>query len=181
VNFQSTLPGRGATTNRPARLGGRKDFQSTLPGRGATTIPPRTVMREKGLSIHAPRAGSDCRSSFCSAVLTPFNPRSPGGERRLDVWHLADDYELSIHAPRAGSDDESMTWAFVQLLFQSTLPGRGATALGRGRGETRAAFNPRSPGGERPCAKRQQGATRCISIHAPRAGSDNDKIRQVRW
>ena len=55
--FQSTLPARGATRRAHARNGG-KQFQSTLPARGA---PPRggRTRRRNGISIHAPRTGSD--------------------------------------------------------------------------------------------------------------------------
>ena len=82
VLFQSTLPVRGATcgSTRPKHPACR--FQSTLPVRGATIIsnPPYSV---KGISIHAPREGSDL---------------SLAGDKNLDVI-------ISIHAPREGSDD----------------------------------------------------------------------------
>ena len=81
------------------------------------------------------------------------------------------------------------------MIFQSTLPARGATAgQGSGRGGL-CYFNPRSPQGERPVC-RLWGASAClfqstlpargatiydaagslvryISIHAPRKGSDS--------
>ena len=55
------------------------------------------------ISIHAPRTGSDA-----DAVLL---------EKRLGI---------SIHAPRTGSDG-NLRRADSALLFQSTLPARGAT------------------------------------------------------
>ena len=78
-------------------------FQSTLPARGATSIGclSNLVM---GISIHAPRTGSDITNLYGE------------GEHRI-----------SIHAPRTGSDvDRSSSYPDV-MLFQSTLPARGAT------------------------------------------------------
>ena len=56
------------------------------------------------ISIHAPLAGSDpdCPVLLCN--LQNFNPRSPCGERRVNIFTTA-----------AGAE------------FQSTLPLRGAT------------------------------------------------------
>ena len=102
--FQSTLPVGGAT--RDARLvqSLRSRFQSTLPPRGATA----TCMmadRETGISIHAPRGGSDGRRILRNPRgQGDFNPRSPWGERPA----------LAVHfRPGRG--------------FQSTLPVGGAT------------------------------------------------------
>ena len=101
--FLSTLPARGATFTFSSSTGTRFAFLSTLPARGATfsalyyTIrnthfyprSPRGERRERvsadlcrvGISIHAPREGSD---------LPP-----PAGKRHKPI---------SIHAPREGSD-----------------------------------------------------------------------------
>ena len=79
---------------------------------------------------------------------------------------------ISIHAPRTGSDSATPNAIINMVTFQSTLPARGATpraAKGAGRP---ANFNPRSPHGERPNAERLTEAFLCISIHAPRTGSD---------
>ena len=102
--FQSTLPARGATNSSfiarhiPANFNPRSphgerqgrgkemkilnlEFQSTLPARGATAKLLRQNGVEIGISIHAPRTGSDCMS--------------PKSKRFM---------EISIHAPRTGSD-----------------------------------------------------------------------------
>ncbi len=55
--FQSTLPARGATKGGEGR-GKACKFQSTLPARGATVADALEAMSE-GISIHAPRTGSD--------------------------------------------------------------------------------------------------------------------------
>ena len=80
------------------------------------------------MSIHAPREGSD------------------GG----DVV-LLHNVVISIHAPREGSDLMLCKLEKGQLLFQSTLPARGAT------------YN-----------IKQFSYWQRISIHAPREGSDAD-------
>mgnify|MGYP004442286663 CR=1 FL=1 len=56
-------------------------FQSTLPARGATADRPE--MRDRAfISIHAPRTGSDFGSDEWVIIGADFNPRSPHGERR---------------------------------------------------------------------------------------------------
>ena len=61
VLFQSTLPVRGATTAMRFWCG-LPVFQSTLPVRGATAGGGHCSTRSK-ISIHAPRAGSDRENS----------------------------------------------------------------------------------------------------------------------
>ena len=148
LEFQSTLPARGATVFFPT-CGKLRRFQSTLPARGATVC-CRYVRRLQWISIHAPRTGSD-------KMLAAF-------EKGFDI---------SIHAPRTGSDLLGAYNTFYTARFQSTLPARGATTRltrcfpmntvfqstlpARGATRRRAArrkplryFNPRSPHGERP-------------------------------
>ena len=125
----------------------------------------------KVISIHAPRAGSDRRQANAQKHHNHFNPRSPCGERPNDRRGLMPRQQISIHAPRAGSDASALTGEQAMknfnprspcgerrkfgcqqtgnMVFQSTLPVRGATAAHR-----HCRFNYR------------------ISIHAPRAGSD---------
>ncbi len=59
---------------------------------------------DKGISIHAPRAGSDYILSAAAVIQ----------------W-------ISIHAPRAGSDESRFIKSINTDIFQSTLPVRGAT------------------------------------------------------
>ena len=105
---------------------GGNGFQSTLPLRGATWMKPTPTVSIK-ISIHAPLAGSDSWSWTTRRTAADFNPRSPCGER-------------------PGGDIQTASTA---LIFQSTLPLRGATDL-RGSAIKRSS----------------------ISIHAPLAGSD---------
>ena len=85
-----------------SRRGGR-GFQSTLPVWGATAA-LLCGRKGGGISIHAPRVGSDCRIVDRFLTLLHFNPRSPCGERP-DVNHdFVKSFTISIHAPRVGSD-----------------------------------------------------------------------------
>ena len=190
--FQSTLPARGAT--RPQiTVRASPIFQSTLPARGATTTEttsraymrdfnPRSPHGERPggqarrrnqhpISIHAPRTGSDDR---------------PRRNRR--------GLRISIHAPRTGSDERYFTIQYASLDFNPRSPHGERRALFVQKGGA-GHFNPRSPHGERlggppaqphqdgqfqstlpargATALRQQPCDRlCISIHAPRTGSD---------
>ena len=56
-------------------------FLSTLPARGATRLTPISLNTVDGISIHAPREGSDL--SIIQMAPSPHNfyPRSPRGER----------------------------------------------------------------------------------------------------
>ena len=102
-------------------------FQSTLPGWGAT--PDRTV------------------PGFPAGY---FNPRSPDGERLMQNHLISSDFVISIHAPRMGSDRVNWYDDYHDVVFQSTLPGWGATV-----------------------ANHIENLCVIISIHAPRMGSDS--------
>ena len=101
-----------------------------------------------------------------------FNPRSPCGERRDLIEPCHEATHISIHAPRAGSDDQRAYMDVSGNEFQSTLPVRGATAIGTILLSMAINFNPRSPCGERPVIETDKTEISAISIHAPRAGSD---------
>ena len=58
------------------------------------------------------------------------------------------------------------------MAFQSTLPARGATIFACRNSVKILYFNPRSPHGERHRRARTPALAPCISIHAPRTGSD---------
>ena len=104
IVFLSTLPARGATRWKPSLARWSPAFLSTLPARGATKI-CETCEGLIGISIHAPREGSDLRSqSSKHSLAINFYPRSPRGER-----HVMKKY--------CGPDK----------IFLSTLPARGAT------------------------------------------------------
>ena len=213
--FQSTLPARGATYVRrrtmfafiisihAPREGSDKMISMLLCERG--DFNPRSPRGERREPRQKRRRQPD------------FNPRSPRGERRWQIKRTlimidisihapregSDNYdvvaqsdtEISIHAPREGSDATFAPLTASVVIFQSTLPARGATQLdelekkaqtifqstlpARGatqrlppRMSTSKYFNPRSPRGERRAPFQQEIFLHFISIHAPREGSD---------
>ena len=100
------------------------------------------------ISTHAPRAGSDTwQKMFATESL------------------------ISTHAPRAGSDCKNYVNDNGRLLFQPTLPVRGATALLHGFQFVKdiSTHAPRA-GSDIAGVEASSGAR--ISTHAPRAGSD---------
>ena len=124
-------------------------FQSTLPGWGATYFNMRYRTLDM-ISIHAPRMGSDYGTRYNTAYSLLFQSTLPGwgathySDYRNRVVHISihaprmgSDITpiqwrkmtfISIHAPRMGSDRDLNDGEFAAELFQSTLPGWGATA-----------------------------------------------------
>ena len=101
-------------------------FQSTLPARGAT---------QRGR----------CAWLGCD----DFNPRSPHGERHVGIVHPPlGRRHFNPRSPH-GERRSSCSFSSISLIFQSTLPARGATKT---TGHSKEFLN--------------------ISIHAPRTGSD---------
>ena len=146
--FQSTLPARGATFSLPSmacwmmyfnprsphgerqcasiRAGCCRTFQSTLPARGATRGRHRG-QPPLGISIHAPRTGSDLALDIDDDVdfISIHAPRT-GSDLTYSTSPAI--RKISIHAPRTGSDTASLLATDGVITFQSTLPARGATS-----------------------------------------------------
>ena len=167
--FQSTLPARGATYQRPSslRTSGyfnprsphgerrapatsgrpREPFQSTLPARGATGCSPGQM---PGLIFQStlPARGATLEL-LKTAVYQSFQSTLParGATRGREANTKA--MLISIHAPRTGSDLTPRNWNAHQKNF-----------------------NPRSPHGERRLFVGFAAEDSFISIHAPRTGSD---------
>ena len=111
-----------------------------------------------GISIHAPRVGSDPGHAAIRRKLQNFNPRSPCGER-LD----------------------GNVWSPDAYPFQSTLPVWGATSSG-GIICTNRRFQSTLPvWGATPGAGQQNAGAAPISIHAPRVGSDRAGTTGRSW
>ena len=80
------------------------------------------------ISIHAPRAGSDMIQKKRRKKWQNFNPRSPCGERRVPaICCLSRARNFNPRSP-CGERLLFFSTVLVQILFQSTLPVRGATA-----------------------------------------------------
>ena len=173
--FQSTLPVRGATNFEGCNLRYDKNFNPRSPcGERQGMV---VLMRAfTGISIHAPRAGSDENALKNWSTLSSFQSTLPvrGATSKEDKQKM--ETTISIHAPRAGSDLTGMSDPEKWIRFQSTLPVRGATSFSRAAFAGSCYFNPRSPCGERRGAGRRIRGNRLISIHAPRAGSDIQKL-----
>ena len=123
-------------------------FQSTLPARGATKMPDDT-------------------SNGCFH----FNPRSPHGERLHVRQNHRNKCAISIHAPRTGSDQKALKTGADPVIFQSTLPARGATCSPLSFPATNT-FQSTLPARGATEANAKYNAYEVISIHAPRTGSD---------
>ena len=78
-------------------------FQSTLPARGATGI--RNIdRRDRAISIHAPRTGSDVNVSYAVLMSVYISIHAPRTGSDLNTDAIQQRREISIHAPRTGSD-----------------------------------------------------------------------------
>ena len=127
------------------------EFQSTLPGWGATSTPQTQHAEQQKISIHAPRMGSDqhpikfrdmhvgfqstlpgwgatLRLIGMSRVSSNFNPRSPDGERRAILPSIVVVSKFQSTLPGWGATVAIPCWMYYGTEFQSTLPGWGATA-----------------------------------------------------
>ena len=134
----------------------------------------RAQQDQKGISIHAPRAGSDCHyqdhrrrkniSIHAPRAGSDYYEVTYNGDKNISIHApragsdpqgaqgAKGDTGISIHAPRAGSDPDKDGSYRLTVLFQSTLPVRGATM-----------------------ASAPLVIIFAISIHAPRAGSDHPR------
>ena len=104
--------------------------------------------RRKLISIHAPRTGSDTLKSVCYGRIYYFNPRSPHGERHAAGFEPCRILVFQSTLPARGATHLRKS-APASPGFQSTLPARGATIPSKSVGSTSVDFNPRSPHGER--------------------------------
>ena len=79
------------------------EFLSTLPARGAT-LSKSSGCGIMGISIHAPREGSDCwMSLLCSRIALFLSTLPARGATAVIAINKARQ-AISIHAPREGSD-----------------------------------------------------------------------------
>ena len=198
--FQSTLPVRGATillcfvasmfyiSIHAPRAG--SDIAFRIGSRILVVISihaPRAGSDEKltgngnafvAISIHAPRAGSDSSERSICTVSLYFNPRSPCGERRAELSKAIREELFQSTLPVRGATAGGYSSRRLRQ-FQSTLPVRGATMQSMLAHRAEQGFQSTLP---------VRGATRslltwkqrgCISIHAPRAGSDDDTKQEM--
>ena len=122
-------------------------FQSTLPVRGAT-IKTFCGGFPVGVSIHAPRAGSDFSGTICCVSgkgVSIHAPRAGSDNSRMSRYI---NVGVSIHAPRAGSD-QLVSHSRIELTVSIHAPRAGSDLTLRTWTMPLYGFNPRSPCGER--------------------------------
>ena len=172
-------PRTGSDVNRFCNRPCINAFQSTLPARGATFQQLMEHNWQIYFNPRSPHGERLAQSIYLSAPVHYFNPRSPHGERRHLRRHRWQAVQISIHAPRTGSD-EVTAWQMQEFTsFQSTLPARGATGL-RTTWTMRCRFQSTLPArGATPMRVRDRRMV-CISIHAPRTGSDSHSLCTIR-
>ena len=103
---------------------------------------------KQGISIHAPRTGSD--STTLQKIKTPLTFQSTLPARGATTAQRANHcrFSISIHAPRTGSDTSTGKRSTISLNFNPRSP-HGERRYLRAHGGCARNFNPRSPHGER--------------------------------
>ena len=124
-------------------------FQSTLPVGGATSYESGKFYRN-GISIHAPRGGSDYHTRKGLSIMAKISIHAPrGGSDRTKYWlfQMAGTFQSTL--PVGGATSKTASRQSVHHVFQSTLPVGGATSGKLSATSSEVYFNPRSPWGER--------------------------------
>ena len=140
---------------------------------GERPLPSLLNKHRTPISIHAPLTGSDRVSHYITCPFGDFNPRSPYGERRDHSFQRPWPLYFNPRSPYGERHAKRRDLLSV-LLFQSTLPLRGATHRKAPLGHWYNHFNPRSPYGERHFKQLERLNKNMISIHAPLTGSDSN-------
>ena len=214
--FQPTLPARGATRGDAQARQRRAHISTHAPREGSDKYVHRDNGRLNDFNPRSPRGerlyeeardvplakfqptlparGATGRGIRQARSIRDFNPRSPRGERRVGVKQICEIDYFNPRSPR-GERPRSAVCISRPVVFQPTLPARGATAVPCASSSRARYFNPRSPRGERRCPLRCTPTTTdfnprsprgerplyphtCadwygISTHAPREGSDS--------
>ena len=145
-------------------------FQSTLPARGATLTSRSMASCNRNFNPRSPHGERQWLPTYKSEV-TAFQSTLPArGATRLGQCAAIRPL-ISIHAPRTGSDRAGRAGVCNAGNFNPRSP-HGERRRQLRRSGADADFNPRSPHGERHDAARCADGRVCISIHAPRTGSD---------
>ena len=145
---------------------------STHAPRTGSDVPKSSRATRRKISTHAPRTGSDGSTTTALATTFYFNPRSPHGERRKPVDQEFLNLLFQPTLPARGAtrpgtaDDRPLT------LFQPTLPARGATPSALFGYEIEAKFQPTLPARGATTPGKERNTMTHISTHAPRTGSD---------
>ena len=150
--FQSTRPMRGAT--QEVLNGFEEDvyFNPRAPCGARRKIIDSIIMQSEFQSTR-PMRGATYGTTRPRWTVWNFNPRAPCGARQYV----------------AGNGD-------VIAVFQSTRPMRGATGAILHISRSPAVFQSTRPMRGATMSNRSAPRRKCISIHAPHAGRDRDKL-----
>ena len=97
------------------------EFQSTLPARGAT-FKNLLLFRNVEISIHAPRTGSDPPRTRRRWARCYFNPRSPHGERLLSRFLLRHSGYFNPRSPHGERPDKFCCQEGIRAYFNPRSP-----------------------------------------------------------
>ena len=169
------------------------EFQPTLPARGATGTIPVEFTAHQDISTHAPRTGSDKGSQHIWSSLSTFQPTLPARgatrwrsccgrmalfqptlpARGATCWEHTIHFipRISTHAPRTGSDWERVGMGADRTDFNPRSP-HGERLRWWGRDGRRGGFQPTLPARGATSAAQNDLPAAQISTHAPRTGSD---------
>ena len=125
TRFQSTPPVRGATTGNFIPAQKRNDFNPRPPC-GGRQICTDTVLKNRKISIHAPRAGGDlhCLQVRAAIEISIHAPRAGGDGRKKAETER--EYNFNPRPP-CGGRPQRPARGYYGGRFQSTPPVRGAT------------------------------------------------------
>ena len=201
IYFNPRPPCGGRPGHKPGDKKGGYDFNPRPPCGGRRGTKKRENHAED-ISIHAPRAGGDGTTARGWAMRSTFQSTPPVRGATIpiiiSIWSIR---PFQSTPPVRGATMRDWMWTAL-YEFQSTPPVRGATISGRRMLPLDFYFNPRPPCGGRhvkiiaeahasefQSTPPVRGATRSarsenalepeISIHAPRAGGDEDVLQRA--
>ena len=132
------------------------------------------------ISIHASRVGGDYARRALPLRARYFNPRLPGGRRRLLRKCCGERKAISIHASRVGGDQPAKKHWEVKTMISIHASRVGGDELGFRRGAAaRISIHASRVGGDS-AGYRPALVGRNISIHASRVGGDRARIASSR-
>ena len=141
--------------------------------RGATMTEGEWCMLQN-ISIHAPLAGCDWRSTATTRTTTAFQSTHPLRGATAYCSRCGEVLLISIHAPLAGCDQDLRALRRYDDDFNPRTPCGVRHGDDPQDGAQVYDFNPRTPCGVRPVRVYKNMPAGWISIHAPLAGCDEE-------
>ena len=128
--FQSTLPARGATTNAAALEAALRDFNPRSP-HGERRKEEGKPHKPEGISIHAPRTGSDGGNTHANRYFVGFQSTLPARGATSTSASSSPCLTISIHAPRTGGDQTGADGILKSVEISIHAPRTGSDRLFR--------------------------------------------------